>query len=330
MNWLGLGLGLAGGVLAERVARSRAGLGQMPAIAEVQRDERMADQYLDLTDGGRLHYLDSEPDGSRDGTIVLLHGVTLNADIWHHQFALSSAHRVISIDLRAHGQSVAGSAGMGIPENAADLVTLLDALDLRRSVLIGHSMGGMTIGRFIADHEATWRKRVAGIGFVSSAGRQPKHVPRPVVNPLLAPLRALTDRIPALADRIGDVPANDLGEAMVRASFGSTPRPEDLRLTIDAFEAMEVDAFLEIVPSILEHNVLDALVACPLPASIIVGSRDNLTPPRESRALERALPNATLEIVPGGGHQLMLERPDEVTAMIAELAARSVSRAVAS
>ena len=84
--------------------------------------------------------------------------------------------------------------------------------------------------------------------------------------------------------------------------------------------------FLDAAPSILDHDVLDALGRCELPAEVIVGSRDPLTPVRESRRLAAALGRAELTIVPDAGHQLMLERPDEVNEMLRRLLARTAIR----
>jgi pimeloyl-ACP methyl ester carboxylesterase len=110
---------------------------------------------------------------------------------------------------------------------------------------------------------------------------------------------------------------------LVRATFGTSPELADVRETAAAFEAIRIEELLDIVPSILDHDVIDFLSGWDLPSSVIVGSRDPLTPPRESRLLAERLSDATLEIVPGAGHQLMLERPDEVNSMLRHLVARA-------
>ena len=140
---------------------------------------------------------------------------------------------------------------------------------------------------------------------------------------MAAPLQGVARRFPGLSRRIADVPGNDLGHILVRSTFGASPDPADIMETVDAFESIEIDDFLAAAPSILDHDVLRDLRRWELPAAVIVGSRDPLTPPKFSRALAAALPNAELEIVPGAGHQLMLERPDEVNDMLRSLLARA-------
>jgi pimeloyl-ACP methyl ester carboxylesterase len=100
-------------------------------------------------DGGTVHAVEK----GEGRPLVLLHGITLRADVWAPQFhQLADHHRVIAVDLRGHGTSRAGEAGYGIGRLGDDLATLLTALDLHHAVLVGHSMGGMTVMQFCGDH----------------------------------------------------------------------------------------------------------------------------------------------------------------------------------
>ncbi len=270
---------------------------------------------METHDGGSLHAIDA---GS-GRPIVLLHGVTLHAGIWHNQMVLADRARIIAVDLRAHGQSTAGSDGPTIEANARDLVTLLERLDLTDAVIAGHSMGGMVLGRFLVDHLDVATERVSAVGFISSAGRNPARVPTGILGPAAKRLRKIAMARPKLAARIAQVPPSDLGEIAVRATFGATPHPDAVRETALAFEALPPADLLGIVPSIFDHDVLDGLTKVELPAHVIVGSQDPLTEPAESTHLAEALPNATLTVCDGAGHQLMLERPDAVNDMLMAL-----------
>jgi pimeloyl-ACP methyl ester carboxylesterase len=327
VNWLSLGVGLLVGAAAEQLAtvplrrRSESVVTPRPACwTEIE---------LDTPDGGVLRGVEA---GSGP-PLVLLHGITLRADVWHRQWALADEARVIAVDLRGHGGSEAGHAGSTIEANARDLAFLLEALDLEGAVLAGHSMGGMVVGRFIADHllgdqAEALAHRVAGVGFISTAGRSPVGLANDLLRSLALPVQRFTASNPRLARRLVSIPDNDLGQVMVRSTFGKRPDLRDVRETADAFDSLEVTQFLEAAPSILDHDVLDSLRHCRIPAAVIVGRRDPLTPVRESRRLAAALPEASIDIVDGAGHQLMLERPDEVNAMLRQLLARSAVRAV--
>lgn len=320
VNWLSLGAGLVAGFAAEQLAtlplRSRSDSTACP------RPDTAIDIEIPTSDGGVIRGVEA----GAGPPLVLLHGITLRADVWHRQWELTDEARVIAVDLRGHGLSDPGADGSSIEANAADLVTLLEVLELDGAVIAGHSMGGMVLGRFLADHylaDHSLARRVAGVGFISTAGRSPVGLANGLLQSMATPAQSLAARFPRLARRLSAIPDNDLGQVMVRSTFGKRPDPRDVRETAAAFESLEIDRFLDAAPSILDHDVLDVLAECDLPASIIVGSRDPLTPVRESRRLVRAMPHADLTIVPDAGHQLMLERPEEVNEMLRGLLARA-------
>jgi pimeloyl-ACP methyl ester carboxylesterase len=190
----------------------------------------------------------------------------------------------------------------------------------------------MVVGRFVADHlldqqeDDPLQARVAGLGFISTAGRSPVGLANGLLQNASAPAKAFAARFPGLTNRLASIPDNDLGQILVRSTFGKRPDLRDVRETVAAFELLEIDQFLDAAPSILDHDVLDALAGCDLPSAIIVGSRDPLTPVRESRRLASVLRDATITVVPDAGHQLMLERPDEVNEMLRALLARAAVR----
>ncbi len=320
MNWLSLGAGLLAGAAAEQLATVP--LRRRSESEATPRPLSAIDIELALPDGGVLRGVEA---GS-GLPLVLLHGITLRAGVWHRQWDLVDEARVIAIDLRGHGGSEPGSDGSSIEANARDIAFLLESLDLTDAVIAGHSMGGMVLGRFIADNlfdESPLWRRVGAVGFISTAGRSPVGLANDLLRSLAGPIQRLADANPRLARRVTSIPENDLGNILVRSTFGKRPDARDVRETAKAFESLEVDQFLKAAPSILDHDVLEALERCSLPSAVIVGSRDPLTPVRESRRLASALADSTIEIVAGAGHQLMLERPDEVNAMLRGLLARA-------
>ena len=150
---------------------------------------------IEADDGGRLHVIER----GRGPVVMLLHGFMLSSELWTHQLRdLAENHRVIAPDLRGHGQSVPGSAGFAadvahalegpldtartdvamaaaqkgspaIRRMAADLATVLNALDVEHAVLVGHSMGGMVALQYLRDTPVAERaRRVAGMALVST------------------------------------------------------------------------------------------------------------------------------------------------------------------
>jgi len=117
-------------------------------------------------DGGELHAVVT----GAGRPVVLLHGVTLQWWVWSAVIRLlRGRYQVIAWDMRGHGESRAGDRGVSLEACADDLALLLETLDLRDAIVVGHSMGGMCLGRFAAAHHAMLHERVAGLVFLATS-----------------------------------------------------------------------------------------------------------------------------------------------------------------
>jgi pimeloyl-ACP methyl ester carboxylesterase len=260
--------------------------------------------------------------------LVLLHGITLAASIWAPQLRQLAGtpgepgFRVLAVDLRGHGGSTAGSDGYGLTVLARDLATVLEALDLRDAIVAGHSMGGMTLMRFCADHTDVMEERVAGLAFLATAASTPIH---PYLlsraTSLGARLIDRLDRGDPLRQRRSD---NDLSLIMCRLAFGKRPSAAAVEQVRACVEAMDDDALGRSGVGLLDHDVRETLGSVTKPAVIMVGSRDLLTPVRAARGIAQLLPEATFRVFPQAGHQLMQERPAELAAELRALEQRIV------
>ena len=105
------------------------------------------DRRLDAFDGGSI-YLVEDGEGP---PIVFAHGVTNSIRTWFHQLEEfpRAGFRAIAYDHRGHGQSVLGPSGHSLENLALDLRTVIEELDLRGAVLVGHSMGGVAVQAFV-------------------------------------------------------------------------------------------------------------------------------------------------------------------------------------
>lgn len=274
---------------------------------------------LPTPDGGSLHLLER----GEGRPVVLLHGVTLNAELWSPQLhGLADEFRVISLDLRGHGRSQAGADRFGLPVLARDLETVLTRLDLRDALVVGHSMGGMAALTFALEHPEVMAERVAGLGLVATAAARPFH-------PLLAPrIVALGAMVVERLDSGRPVPhyrftGNDLSLFLCRSAFGRAPSAAAIEQVRASIEAMDPEALQRSLVGITEHDTVERLGQVRAPASVLVGARDILTPPAFARVMADRLPDAELTVLPRAGHQLMQERPDEVMRLIRDLAARA-------
>jgi pimeloyl-ACP methyl ester carboxylesterase len=274
---------------------------------------------FDLTahDGGTIHVVER----GQGRPLVLLHGVTLQAEAWAPLLHLLGEHfRVIAVDVRGHGLSSPGTEGIGRLRAAADLATLLEQLDLRDAIVMGHSMGGMILGEFCRHHHDVLDERVAGLVFMSTAVSE-------LLLPAVAPavlagagrLRRRVEsgrRVPRL---IGD---NDRSLLMTRTAFGAHPSGVAVAQAARLGAAVDERYYLPLWIDLLDYNGESALDTVDQPALVLVGSRDTLTPVRSARRIVEHLAHGELHVLPAAGHQLMQERPREVADLLLDFAAR--------
>ncbi|MFD2623370.1 alpha/beta fold hydrolase [Streptomyces chumphonensis] len=297
-------------------------------------------------DGTELYYETDAPEAdgatgaTADGalTVVLSHGYCLNQDSWHFQRAALRALGVRAVywDQRGHGRS--GRGGADRPEDAPELLhrlgrdlrAVLDAAAPRGPVvLVGHSMGGMTMMTLAAQYPAWVKRRVAGAAFLgtSAGGLAEVTYGLPAagvraVRRVLPGVLELLSAHPALVERGREAGADLLAGLVRHYSFG-TPRAVDpavSRFAERLIEATPIDVVAEFYPAFEGHEQTAALAAfAGRPALVAAGDRDQLTPQPHSEAIAAALPGARLEILPDTGHLLMLERPEEVNALLRAL-----------
>ncbi|MEU6439069.1 alpha/beta hydrolase [Streptomyces sp. NPDC047046] len=279
-------------------------------------------------------------EGEAPFTVVLSHGYCLNQDSWHHQrAALRGRARAVYWDQRGHGRSgwTPGAPPPAIDLLGGDLKAVIDAAaPTGPLVLLGHSMGGMTVMALAERYPGLVRDRVAGIGLIgTSAGRLDEvawGLPAPGAEALrrLAPgvLRALGSA-PALAERGRRAVTDVFGTLVRRYSFGKGAEtdPDLARFATRMIEATPMEVVAAFWPAFAAH---DKTAALPLlrgrPAFVLAGTDDLITPATHSRTLATALPEADLTLVPGAGHLVLLERPEEVDAAVARLLEKVAER----
>ncbi len=286
-----------------------------------------SDRFVDLPHI-RLHVLEW-PGPSGASPIVLAHGLSSNAHIWEAVAPkLATRHRVVALDQRGHGLSDKPAGGYDFPTIVADLRALVEALELRRPVLVGHSWGG----NVVVQYAATYPDDVAGLvlvdgGFLELADRSEMTWER--VQQDLAPpdLTALTmDQL--LARGRGGVASDYWGpavEATMRGSFAIGPDGR-VRPQLSRANHMKVlRALWEQRPSQFYTQV-----RCP---TLIVPARRSGPDPRgeqyrAARELQVAraaagIPGARVHWMEETVHDVPLHRPRELAAAILDLAAAS-------
>ena len=339
----GSGLAVVGGVLLDRHLgarrRSRAG------GDDVELGSLRGDSYgVTASDGIVLHAevdelapdTDTAPatdpaDCEGRATVVFVHGFSLTLDCWHFQrLAFRGKRRMVFFDQRSHGRS-----GRSTPENATieqlgrDLRDVIDALAPGEPVvLVGHSMGGMSVVALAEQHPELFGDRVVGVGLISTtAGGQRTHkmvsryIPdavgkRVVERGLL--LAAQRDRLLELARRSGSALALPIIEDF---AFGDQPVPPAYVAFLDSMiSATPLRVLVEFIPqfdALDKFHVVEAF--CEVPTTIICGTKDRLTSIGHARKLHAHIRGSRLEELEGGGHLTLFDFQERVNGSLEQL-----------
>jgi pimeloyl-ACP methyl ester carboxylesterase len=293
-------------------------------------------------DGIRLDAEVIDPAGGRkpDLTAVFVHGFALDRRCWHFQRRVLAARpdsrvRLVFYDHRGHGRSErAPRASCTIEQLGADLDAVLRTLAPDGPlVLIGHSMGGMSVMALAEAHPELFAERVRGVallctsaGEVATAGLPGTFLSRR--NVLTRAVGALAGWQPTLVERTRSL-IGDLIWGVTRAyAYG------DRKVAIwlvdfvhTMISANSVDALVDFLDTLNSHDRLAALPGLASADTVILtGEADRIIPPRHSEVIAAELPDATLVELPGVGHMAMLEQPTAVNDTLAELLDRCSPR----
>ncbi|MFD8640149.1 alpha/beta fold hydrolase [Streptomyces zaomyceticus] len=274
-------------------------------------------------------------------TVVFSHGYCLTQDSWHFQrAALRGLVRTVHWDQRGHGRSGQGAAQSGpdavpvtIDRLGRDLRAVLDvAAPEGPLVLVGHSMGGMTIMALAERYPEFVRDRVVGVAFVgTSAGKLGEvsyGLPIAGVNAVRRVLPGVLRALGSQAELVerGRRATADLFAGLIKKySFASKDvDPAVARFAERMIESTPIDVVAAFYPAFAEHDKAAALpVFREMPVLALAGDHDLVTPSSHTEAIADVLPDAELVIVPDGGHLVMLEHPEAVTDRLADLLVRA-------
>jgi len=281
---------------------------------------------VESADGTPIHVATFGPD---DGApIVLVHAWMCSIELWHRQIeALAPEARIIAFDLRGHGRSgLAPSGDYSIEAFADDLrATLAATLEPDgRAVLAGHSMGAMSIAAWAHRHHDDVKRRCSALAMIGTG-----------LGDLIS--ESLVIRAPARLAGVKELlegallrtqaPFTGTPELALQAgarqiAFGPHALAEDVALVAQMVRACDRRVRGECGGTLSRLEVHDGLVHLDVPAIVIAGEADRMTPPPHSHKLADQLPHRPqVRVVPGAGHMLPLEAHEEVTAALRELLA---------
>jgi pimeloyl-ACP methyl ester carboxylesterase len=234
-------------------------------------------------------------------TVVLLHGAGFDHTTWalHSRWFAHHGYGVLAPDLPAHGRS-SGAPLASIAEMADWTAALIEAAGATKARLVGHSMGSLIALETAARHPA----KVSGLSLIGTAATM-------TVGPDL--LRAAEANDQAAIDMVS------IWGLGFQAELGGSLAP-GMWMHSGAQRVLE-----KCRPSVLFNDLsacnayqgaLAAAAKITVPATLILGERDMMTPAKAGKALAAAIPNAKTIVLSGAGHMMMVERPDELLAAL--------------
>jgi pimeloyl-ACP methyl ester carboxylesterase len=278
-------------------------------------------------------------------TVVFVHGYSLSMASWTFQrrtlaaeLATANGHRpdarLVFYDQRGHGASGRGPAeNSTIEQLARDLAAVLEARVPRGPiVLVGHSMGGMTIMGLAALRPELFGSRVVGAALISTSSGNladltfglPDLLTR--VRAAVIPVAAWTmRRRPALAERTRRMAADVVSAATRSLSFGPGDVAPALVHYVDAMIAgTPVDVIAEFYPALAGLDHTGSLKALrEIPTLVLTGDKDKMIPKEHSEQIVELLPGSEFVVVPDAGHMVLLEAPDQVSSALTALLRRA-------
>jgi pimeloyl-ACP methyl ester carboxylesterase len=291
---------------------------------------------VESADGVPIHVETAGPEDA-DLTVVFVHGYMQDmATFYFQRKAVAEAERA-GVSLRAvlYDQPGHGKSGplprteYGIEDLAAVLHDVLAAVAPRGPlVLVGHSMGGMTIQVFARLYEADFRERVKGVAFFSSTSAgldtvatKPMRSLQRLRRTVLPMLQQVAGWTPDLIER-SRLLAGDLGWLLTRkAAFGHLDPPASLVTLVERMNRRtSMQSIVGYARAILDHDETATLpLFTGLPALVVVGDEDLLTPPEHSRRLAAALGGSRFALIAEAAHSPQLEYPGEISQLLLEM-----------
>lgn len=267
-------------------------------------------------------------------TMVFVHGFCLRMGAFHFQRTrlperLGPRVRMVFYDQRGHGRSGdAAPESYTLTQLGKDLESVLKVVAPRGVVvLVGHSMGGMTVLSHAGQFPDQYGRRIVGAALISSAAEGVSRSPLGEIlkNPALEAFRFTARSAPKLIHRGRNVSRSLIGPILRAASYS------DLHVSrsLDAFSqrmmnGTPIPTMVEFLDALEEHDETGGLwTLLRIPTLIACGDHDLLTPDEYSRKMAASLPLSELVIVPGASHLALLDKPDAINDGLVRLVKRA-------
>ena len=262
-------------------------------------------------DGAEIYY----KDWGTGQPVVLSHGWPLSSDAWAGQmlFLAQQGYRAIAHDRRGHGRFSQTSSGNDMDTYADDLAALIDQLDLRNAVLVGHSTGGGEVTRYVGRYGT---KRVEKVVLIAA------------VPPLLLKTEANPEGLPievfdVLRSGLAKDPSQFYRDFAIMFYGANRAGAKVTQGMLDQFWLWSMQGSLksvyECIKAFSETDFTEDLKKFDVPTLVLHGEDDQVVPVRDSAKKSAKLIRGATEIYyPGGAHGITATQPDRVNADLLE------------
>jgi len=276
-----------------------------------------------IIDGG-AHLLVEGPDGEQVAvweyappdvtrqvlpvTLVLAHGWTLDHTLWIPLIERIQAEhnvRVIAYDQPGHGATTLGKSPAATIRSLGEVLKAVIDTTVPAGqpvVLVGHSMGGMTIMAYAGAHPDEIGTRVKGVLMMGTSAGD-----------LTRRRQALETALMRVVQRGPMIPTGHFITARGQRSmlFGDRCKREDLAYVVGVMRSTPLPTLSRFYLALMSHDEMEHLpVLAAVPTVVMCGGKDRLTSTRHARRIHEAIRGSRLVIVPGAGHMLMFEALD--------------------
>ena len=243
-----------------------------------------------------------EISGTADGPpLILHHALGACLDMWEPQLAVLESHfKLIRMDMRGHGKSLAPPSPYRIEDLADDVVVVMDSLDVERCLFMGLSIGGMVGQSLTLNHP----DRVERLVISNTTSRMP------------VDLQPLWDKRIQAADSDG----MDTQVEITLSRWFTQEYASNHRDVLDWISSMvrstTPEGFIGCCHAIKHLDLTDQLCEIDVPCLIVAGGQDPGIPPQMSRDIHQQIAGSRLEIIEGAAHLSNVQTADEFNALV--------------
>jgi pimeloyl-ACP methyl ester carboxylesterase len=317
----GIAAGVAAGVIGGALLRRRPP-GEVEPIGAVPPDDL---GMIPSFDGTKLAVRAA---GDPAAPVVLLaHGFSLDMSVWCDVWPeLAGTDRVVTFDFRSHGASERAALGdLSLRAMGRDIAAVLDVVAPDRpAVVVGHSMGAVAILALAEQRPELFGPRISGVALIGAGSSDLLKGAMGSVTELLRPrvgsLQTAARRVDGIRRAVLASPLGVSGVVARVTQFGPNAPKRVVDHVVALARRTASEVWTDALPELMEMDLRHAVPRVRVPAVVLVGEHDRVTPPAGAIALAAALPEGRFVLIPNAGHIPMLEAPDAVASELARFA----------